>query len=267
MSFPTWSSMSAISGDTTRVVPPRARPGSWKQSDFPAPVGMTSRTSCPSTTASQTASWRGRKASSRNRSRNIERSFVDPADAGRPSAAGGGVAASLRSALPTVASWPSPERPTAPVASRPLLWESTVGAELVGLTLGFVSGPRPGDAGTSRLPALNRAAPPALIAVRPVGSILPCALCPDTAPVSRAPGCASRPAPWGGPPDSSSSAPASDSIRTFLPAPAPSSVLPTRSETNASMRFMKSGRSISFRRMRSSSASHSPVRAALFTCG
>ena len=62
LSLATWSSISAISGETTSVVPPRARPGSWKQSDLPAPVGMTSSTSCPAVTASQTASWWGRKA-------------------------------------------------------------------------------------------------------------------------------------------------------------------------------------------------------------
>ena len=46
----TWFFMSAMSGDTTTVVPGRSSAGSWKQSDLPEPVGMTATRSRPSST-------------------------------------------------------------------------------------------------------------------------------------------------------------------------------------------------------------------------
>ena len=46
----TWFFMSAMSGDSTTVVPGRSSAGSWKQSDFPEPVGITATRSRPSST-------------------------------------------------------------------------------------------------------------------------------------------------------------------------------------------------------------------------
>ena len=74
----TWSFMSAISGDTTTVVPSSSSAGSWKQSDLPAPVGITATRSRPSSTASAASRCPGRKArrpkrSCRARSRALDR--------------------------------------------------------------------------------------------------------------------------------------------------------------------------------------------------
>ena len=70
--------MSAISGDTTTVVPSSSSAGSWKQSDLPAPVGITATRSRPSSTASAASRCPGRKArrpkrSCRARSRALDR--------------------------------------------------------------------------------------------------------------------------------------------------------------------------------------------------
>jgi len=46
-SWRTWSRISAISGDTTRVRPSSTTTGNWKQSDLPLPVGMIASTSPP----------------------------------------------------------------------------------------------------------------------------------------------------------------------------------------------------------------------------
>src|SRR3989441_2583 len=64
----TWSFMSAMSGDTTTVVPSSRSAGSWKQSDFPDPVGMTATRSRPSKTAAAASCCPGRNRSKPNRS-------------------------------------------------------------------------------------------------------------------------------------------------------------------------------------------------------
>lgn len=56
-----WSSISDIKGDTTSVRPLLMRAVSWKQSDFPPPVGMIRRTSCPLRVAFMLVSWCDRK--------------------------------------------------------------------------------------------------------------------------------------------------------------------------------------------------------------
>lgn len=59
----TWSFMSAIRGDTTSVTPSRTSAGSWKQSDFPAPVGKIATTSLPASETSMISCCNGRKTS------------------------------------------------------------------------------------------------------------------------------------------------------------------------------------------------------------
>ena len=58
----TWSCMSEMSGETTMVNPPRTSAGSWKQMDFPPPVGRTARVSRPASTDCTTRRWAGRKS-------------------------------------------------------------------------------------------------------------------------------------------------------------------------------------------------------------
>ena len=52
----TWSSIKATSGDTTIAVPGRTKAGTWKQSDLPAPVGMTASAEVPAIKVSTTSS-------------------------------------------------------------------------------------------------------------------------------------------------------------------------------------------------------------------
>jgi hypothetical protein len=59
----TWSSINAISGDTTTVRPGRSSAGTWKHSDLPPPVGISTRASPPLATHSMIAAWRPRKLS------------------------------------------------------------------------------------------------------------------------------------------------------------------------------------------------------------
>jgi hypothetical protein len=63
VSASTWSFMSEMSGLTTTVSPGSTRAGTWKQSDFPPPVGMITIVSRPSSTASTACSCPGRNAS------------------------------------------------------------------------------------------------------------------------------------------------------------------------------------------------------------
>src|SRR5438128_3966236 len=51
-----------MSGDTTSVNPGAISAGSWKQSDFPAPVGSTARTLRPASSGPSTLSWWTRNA-------------------------------------------------------------------------------------------------------------------------------------------------------------------------------------------------------------
>ncbi|MOA13388.1 hypothetical protein D3C78_1334370 [compost metagenome] len=62
-SVATWSSISAISGETTTVKPGRSSPGTWKHNDLPPPVGISTRASPPLATQSMIAAWRPRKLS------------------------------------------------------------------------------------------------------------------------------------------------------------------------------------------------------------
>lgn len=57
----TWSFMREMRGETTRVMPSMARAGSWKQSDLPEPVGMTTTASPPAMIASMGSRWPGLK--------------------------------------------------------------------------------------------------------------------------------------------------------------------------------------------------------------
>jgi hypothetical protein len=59
---PTWSCMRDTSGETTMVSPPSATAGTWKQTDFPAPVGSTASACRPAITLSTTGRWDGRKS-------------------------------------------------------------------------------------------------------------------------------------------------------------------------------------------------------------
>lgn len=52
-----------MSGEITMVMPFLARPGTWKQIDFPPPVGKSAKTSFPTITSSTMASWDRRKES------------------------------------------------------------------------------------------------------------------------------------------------------------------------------------------------------------
>ena len=56
----TWSFMREMSGEMTRVTPGIIKAGSWKQIDFPAPVGMMARQSLPSRRVWMTSCWPGR---------------------------------------------------------------------------------------------------------------------------------------------------------------------------------------------------------------
>ena len=56
----TWSFINAISGETTTVKPSRINAGSWKQSDFPPPVGSTANTSFPASASRMISSCKGR---------------------------------------------------------------------------------------------------------------------------------------------------------------------------------------------------------------
>ena len=62
-SVPTWSFISEISGEITSVIPSIINAGIWKQRDFPAPVGMIPKTSCPFNAASINCSWPWRNSS------------------------------------------------------------------------------------------------------------------------------------------------------------------------------------------------------------
>ena len=78
--------MSAMSGDTTTVVPSSKSAGSWKQSDFPDPVGMTATRSRPAKTAEAASCCPGRNRSKPNFScracsRDIGSSLLHPATA------------------------------------------------------------------------------------------------------------------------------------------------------------------------------------------
>ena len=72
----TWSRISAISGETTRVRPPRTIAGSWKQSDLPLPVGMTASTSSPASVAARTSSCPGRKSEKPKTVDSADRAFA-----------------------------------------------------------------------------------------------------------------------------------------------------------------------------------------------
>src|ERR1043166_452190 len=77
-SAPTWSCISEMSGDTTSVNPAVMRVGSWKQSDFPAPVGSTASTLRPASSGPSTLSGCTRNARWPNRSRNSTRAVASP---------------------------------------------------------------------------------------------------------------------------------------------------------------------------------------------
>src|SRR6266568_1928269 len=70
--------MSAMSGDTTSVVPPRTRAGIWYVSDLPAPVGMTPMQSRPANTASMMGAWPGRNSRCPKTSRRTSRGKARP---------------------------------------------------------------------------------------------------------------------------------------------------------------------------------------------
>src|SRR6266702_2078013 len=70
--------MSAMSGDTTSVVPPRTRAGIWYVSDLPAPVGMTPMQSRPASTASMMGAWPGRNSRCPKTSRRTSRGKARP---------------------------------------------------------------------------------------------------------------------------------------------------------------------------------------------
>src|SRR6266571_459269 len=77
-SAPTWSCISEMSGDTTSVNPAVIRAGSWKQSDFPAPVGRTASTLRPASSGPSTFSWWIRSAGWPKRSRKSTRAVASP---------------------------------------------------------------------------------------------------------------------------------------------------------------------------------------------
>ena len=52
----TWSFISAISGEITSVTPPKQSAGIWKHSDFPPPVGITTKPSRPEVMSVMTSS-------------------------------------------------------------------------------------------------------------------------------------------------------------------------------------------------------------------
>lgn len=68
----TWSRIKAISGETTKVRPGVTSAGNWKHSDFPAPVGMTTRTSRRSSAAAQASACPARSLSRPNDVLNTE---------------------------------------------------------------------------------------------------------------------------------------------------------------------------------------------------
>lgn len=53
--------MREISGLTTTATPPERRGGSWKHTDLPEPVPLTTRQSLPPARASAAPSWKGRR--------------------------------------------------------------------------------------------------------------------------------------------------------------------------------------------------------------
>src|SRR5438132_1006287 len=67
-----------MSGDTTSVNPGAISAGSWKQSDFPAPVGSTARTLRPASSGPSTFSWWTRNAGWPNRSCKSSRAVASP---------------------------------------------------------------------------------------------------------------------------------------------------------------------------------------------
>src|SRR5207237_3350361 len=67
-----------MSGDTTSVNPAVMSAGSWKHSDFPAPVGSTARTLRPASSGPSTFSWWIRSAGWPNRSRRNTRAVASP---------------------------------------------------------------------------------------------------------------------------------------------------------------------------------------------
>src|SRR5437879_8665242 len=67
-----------MSGDTTSVRPGAMRAGSWKQSDFPAPVGSTASTLRPASSGPSTFSWWIRNAGWPNRSPSSSRAVASP---------------------------------------------------------------------------------------------------------------------------------------------------------------------------------------------
>src|SRR5207237_1973622 len=75
---PTWSCINEMSGDTTSVSPAVMSAGSWKQSDFPAPVGSTARTLRPASRGPSTFSWWIRNAGWPHRSRSSSRAVASP---------------------------------------------------------------------------------------------------------------------------------------------------------------------------------------------
>ena len=58
----TWSSIRAMSGETTTPSPGRHSAGTWKHSDLPPPVGMSTSPEPPAITWRTISSWRPRKA-------------------------------------------------------------------------------------------------------------------------------------------------------------------------------------------------------------
>src|SRR5947208_3753681 len=67
-----------MSGGTTSVNPAVMSAGSWKHSDFPAPVGSTARTLRPASSGPSTFSWWIRSAGWPNRSRRNTRAVASP---------------------------------------------------------------------------------------------------------------------------------------------------------------------------------------------
>src|SRR6187551_209476 len=59
----TWSFISAIKGLITRHTPSLSREGTWKQTDFPPPVGSSASVSLPDKTDSIISACNGRKES------------------------------------------------------------------------------------------------------------------------------------------------------------------------------------------------------------
>ncbi len=69
----TWSRCSEISGLTTTVGPSSSRAGTWYTALLPEPVGMTTRTSSPDSTACMASSCPGRSSSHPKASRAVRR--------------------------------------------------------------------------------------------------------------------------------------------------------------------------------------------------